>query len=664
MLDPDAVAARTFGTSFRGYDPEEVRRFLTEIAGELRSLAAGVLEGLDDDRAAALVGEEAGRLLNAARATAADVVAKADERAAEVLREAQEEALRLRSTVEAERDRALADGALRAEEALAAAELARSEVEAAAKVEADRLVAEAVAAREHVLRDLARRRTAVRAQVEQLHAAREKLLESLGDIARSVDEARGRLVVALPEAKVAADAAARRVQGEPELTVEQLESELEAFRLAGIPLLPGEEPAPEAEAEALDAAITVDAVEAPPEPEPELRPSSAVRVFRARRDPAPALGLGEPDLHPVEPNAPFEEVRVLPATDERPAPARNGHADPDAADDEAETAQTGHPEPDRPDADADAADDEAETAQTGHPEPDRPDADADAAAADEEAEPARNGHAEPDRPAADAVDALFARLRAGREERTSAAEEVLSEPTVAPAATATAVVVDEVAVHVGGGADRQALLARRDELLAGPTSALTRRLKRLLADEQNAVLDALRRQGPVAASAALDDLASRWGAAAAADLGSAASAGAVFIGGDGIEDVDLGEVATELAAAIAVPLGTKLADGIRRAEGDAEVAAEAVRSTCREWRTRRLADGVDHAVRAAFGRGELAATPAGSGLCWIVDDGGSPCPDAEDNALAGVVPAGEPFPTGHVAPPAHPGCRCVLARPV
>ncbi len=33
-------------------------------------------------------------------------------------------------------------------------------------------------------------------------------------------------------------------------------------------------------------------------------------------------------------------------------------------------------------------------------------------------------------------------------------------------------------------------------------------------------------------------------------------------------------------------------------------------------------------------------------------------PDADDNALAGAVAAGEPFPTGHCHAPAYPGCRC------
>jgi hypothetical protein len=65
-------------------------------------------------------------------------------------------------------------------------------------------------------------------------------------------------------------------------------------------------------------------------------------------------------------------------------------------------------------------------------------------------------------------------------------------------------------------------------------------------------------------------------------------------------------------------------------------------------------------VLAAFNRALYEATDAGTQLRWLVDDGGSPCPDAEDNALAGLVVRGEPFPTGHCFPPAHPGCRCLL----
>jgi len=45
----------------------------------------------------------------------------------------------------------------------------------------------------------------------------------------------------------------------------------------------------------------------------------------------------------------------------------------------------------------------------------------------------------------------------------------------------------------------------------------------------------------------------------------------------------------------------------------------------------------------------------------LADDGERACPECEDNGLAGPVPKGRPFPTGHRHPPAHSGCRCLLA---
>ena len=45
---------------------------------------------------------------------------------------------------------------------------------------------------------------------------------------------------------------------------------------------------------------------------------------------------------------------------------------------------------------------------------------------------------------------------------------------------------------------------------------------------------------------------------------------------------------------------------------------------------------------------------------WVVDDVDGPCPDCDDDALAGLLPKGEEFPTGQTYPPAHSGCRCLL----
>ena len=52
--------------------------------------------------------------------------------------------------------------------------------------------------------------------------------------------------------------------------------------------------------------------------------------------------------------------------------------------------------------------------------------------------------------------------------------------------------------------------------------------------------------------------------------------------------------------------------------------------------------------------------PAGTPLRWVVHDVDGPCPDCDDNALAGPTPRGEAFPTGQLHPPAHAGCRCLL----
>jgi len=67
-------------------------------------------------------------------------------------------------------------------------------------------------------------------------------------------------------------------------------------------------------------------------------------------------------------------------------------------------------------------------------------------------------------------------------------------------------------------------------------------------------------------------------------------------------------------------------------------------------------------VTMAFSRAAFAAAPDGAVLRWVFGDEG-PCPDCDDNALAGPTAKGEPYPTGQLHPPAHAGCRCLLARP-
>ena len=120
-----------------------------------------------------------------------------------------------------------------------------------------------------------------------------------------------------------------------------------------------------------------------------------------------------------------------------------------------------------------------------------------------------------------------------------------------------------------------------------------------------------------------------------------------------LEDVAT-EFATEMIRQIRGRLERAFDDG-----GDENEVGERIRACYREWKTQRIADTASHFVVVAFSRGVAEAGAAGSASRWLVDDGDAACPDCDDNALAGLVVKGDPFPTGDLCPPAHPGCRCL-----
>src|SRR5438445_4373502 len=110
-LGADEVAHRGFSSSFRGFDQNEVRAYLRKVGEELRVLRERERElrkSLDEARRVAthpappdeatlmaVLGEEAGRVLQTAKEAAADIRAKAEENAGRLLREAEERAARL-----------------------------------------------------------------------------------------------------------------------------------------------------------------------------------------------------------------------------------------------------------------------------------------------------------------------------------------------------------------------------------------------------------------------------------------------------------------------------------------------------------------------------------------------------------------------------------------
>ncbi len=295
------------------------------------------------------------------------------------------------------------------------------------------------------------------------------------------------------------------------------------------------------------------------------------------------------------------------------------------------------------------------------------------------------------------VDALFAKIRAASQQpeppppspgaggkaakAKAAAGEEPERPVEAPGdpvADGRPGVEDEAEDESEDGSsdegppdERDPLAVRRDELTAPIVTAMGRRLKRTLQDNQNDLLDSLRSGGSHWSSGLLPDEIEQVDSVATAALPAleqAVQAGVSFVdvapGKAPHADVVV-KIAHELAESMIGPLRRKLLDADGLEDADESVVAEHIGSAFREWRGERIERlAADH-VLAAFSAGSMSAaegTPSAQ-LEWIAvaGSGDAPCPDCEDNGLNGSLRPGEEFPTGHLHPPAHPGCRCLLA---
>ena len=220
-----------------------------------------------------------------------------------------------------------------------------------------------------------------------------------------------------------------------------------------------------------------------------------------------------------------------------------------------------------------------------------------------------------------------------------------------PAAAEAAAPVDDV---VDEGA-----LARRDQQLDPLDADLTRSLKRILQDEQNEVLERLRQAGRAARLGRRgrprppgDGVRGRRRARPRPPPTRRAAATATTPPAS----PSAGKLADDLSAPLRERLERVVAAGGRRSGGAGRGGPG--RLPPHQAPGDRAARPPPHRRRPRPRR-LRRHRPAGRLLRWVVDDDG-PCPDCDDNTLAGPTPKGEPFPTGQLHPPAHPGCRCLL----
>jgi DivIVA domain-containing protein len=625
---PASVAEAGFSTARRGFSQDEVRAFLVSVAAELgrlqereRQLDAELREAraaadaapsqLDEAAVTELLGEETVRVLQTARESASQIKIRAEETAARILREANDEANRVRQETEV-------DAARRRQEAASDAE---AEV-ALAKQQGREMVNEARAYRERVLADLDRRTTLARKQIEELIHGRDRLLQVFE---------RARLVA------VDVTSELRDIDTPDEL----------------VNLAPTTGPLP---------------IMVPNRRRDSTEASDEADQADGHQEDGPVDGRGADES---------EEAGLVDATEvgteTRDAVGDEGAADDTSGDDTSTNDAEGGAEDDaeRPEDDGDvpappAADANVVSLFRGRPAP-QPDAEE----VTSDVELAGD---------ADAVGGLFARLRDGLPadarpdtEAGSRTETDTDTDTDAEAGTDTDAEADtetEADTEVEVAVDTA--FSRRDEALVPLIVSAARKIKRVLADEQNLVLDTLRQKEPVTE---LDDVVpdvdqhtATYRSAIADELTGAATAGAVELGAGDTRTLRnrlgkagaLDDATALMRTALIGPLRERLARSIADGAGDNEAIAKRVRAVYREWKTQHIDGQLDDVFRYAHGGGIAVTAEPGAPMVWTIDPSEPACPDCEDNSLSGALPAGEPFPTGHAAAPAHPGCRCIV----
>ena len=672
-LTPDDVARHSFGTVRRGFDPDEVRAYLESLAVSLRSVAERERQLLDEltdaeyrashpvlDEATltAALGAETARVLHSAHEVAAEMLAKSEAEANRLLTEGREEVQQTRAQTEArlgERSEAIEAAAAELQERIelqsaATMEKARREADAMLELAREKcrsMVEEAQGLRARVLADLSKRRKVLHVQIEQLRAGREQLAETVHDVRRSVDTIASELFAAEDNARLAAEAAGREAldrvdSSTPEELAAQLladERESAASMEAGADLLAGSEAIEDAGPPATDSGTGADtggegATEASAggtgiyDQQGESRAtdgSDGVQIIGAV---VAGQGLAtEEQAGPDDPQPPPDEARGPEEVDALFAKLRAARQGEGAAEPVPE------PVPESvPDVDA--------VASTPSP-----------AATKTASKPGSktNPKSSP---------------KAGSKSTTKSEPPEAAEPHAGEGPE----VVDQE--EDGPPEERSPQAIRRDELIDPIVTMLSRRLKRTLQDSQNELLDSLRSNG---SRWSLDLLPEEiehvdsFSTAAIPALEQSAAAGVSFAGlrgAPGPKSDELLGIAHELALAVVGPLRRRLADGDGLDGADESVVAEHVGSAFREWKGERIERLAGDHVVAAFSAGTIAAAASGSptSLEWVAvsDSGDAPCPDCEDNGLTGSLAPGEEFPTGHVHPPAHPGCRCLL----
>ena len=612
---PAAVGSAQFSVVRRGFEQEEVRDLLRGVSAELarlqererfleselRSMQTRGLSApgaIDEEMVTALLGEETARVLSTAREAAKQQIARAAETAERLVREASSDAARIRQEAEIESSRQRNDAVADVE----------AEIELA-KQQGREMVIEAREYREKVLSELARRRELAREQIEHLIHDRDRLVAAFDRARLAANDVVGDLtefdelseeVARISGLNTPVDATAPIFfdhTKDPDAIPQSSES-IEVEKVVGVIA----ESIYSTTIEIVEITETTEVVEAADEIEVEELVEETPDTTVIAMHEAPAGMSEHPSSEPPAQEHIAEVVQLF------------GKKRKDA-----EIQQVVTEVVEQPVAAVEVVEAKKQPAATT--------------------------------PQKKSVDDLFARLK-----QTNTAEVArTAKPKV---------VVPKV---------DQGVFDHRDTALEPILVLITRKMKRVLADEENSMLTYLQGKKSIVALEkvlpAADEHLQMYVEALAEDVISAAMAGAQSLSKS--LKADLRKRVTRSAVMQVVsrtmdestirPLREKIQRAVEQSNGDKDEMSNLIRSVYREMKMQRVEQQVSDIARMAYSRGAYLVLDQGTKVCWMVDPNGPSCADAEDNSLAGSTDLGSEFPTGHIHPTAHAGCRCLIA---
>ena len=203
----------------------------------------------------------------------------------------------------------------------------------------------------------------------------------------------------------------------------------------------------------------------------------------------------------------------------------------------------------------------------------------------------------------------------------------------------------------------------RDVALARLGPELRRQMKRALNDDQNDVLDRIRRgtgNPSVSELPSNEEQIQHYFDPLRASLGAVADSAAEIADGEA-DLVAIDSIALQMARHLVLSLRIPMIDKIEKSpDSDRELLSDAIRSIYRDYRNALLVPLLEDALFEVYAIGHFMALDQNAETRWLVDPRLEPDPLCEINSRTNGLKAGDIYPSGHNYPLSLPGCRCLL----